>query len=98
MIAWESWALQRVFHIASDIPDGPPDCAETVASNGYCPFKKDRTSPMMCWASDSLICANEFESGLDTNILKEGACSRWASYCSARSAFRIEEVERLMSI
>jgi hypothetical protein len=43
-------------HIAPDNPDGPPDCAETVASNGYS-FKKDRTSPMMCWASDSLICA-----------------------------------------
>src|SRR6267378_7605190 len=27
--------------------------------------------------------------------VKEGACSRWANYCSARSAFRIE-VERLM--
>jgi len=39
-----------------DIPDGP-DYAETVASNGYYSFKKDRTSPMMCWASDSLICA-----------------------------------------
>src|SRR6267378_6279017 len=33
-----------------------PDCAETVASNGYS-LKKDRTSPMMCSASDSLICA-----------------------------------------
>ena len=56
MIAWEGWTLQSVFHIASDIPDGPPDCAETVASNGYS-LKKDRTSPMMCSASDSLICA-----------------------------------------
>jgi len=43
MIAWEGWTLQRVFHIASDIPDGTPDCAETVASNGYS-FKKDRTT------------------------------------------------------
>ena len=56
MITWKGWTLQRVFHIASDIPDGPPDCAEMVASNG-CSFKKDRISPMMCWASDSLICA-----------------------------------------
>ena len=48
MIAWEGWTLQRVSHIASDIPDGTPDCAEKVASNGYS-FKKDRTSLMMCW-------------------------------------------------
>ncbi|KAN0071414.1 hypothetical protein V8E54_010845 [Elaphomyces granulatus] len=34
MIAWEGWTLRRVFHIASDIPDGTPDCAEMVASNG----------------------------------------------------------------
>ena len=50
------WTLQRVLHIASDILDGTSDCAETVASNGYS-FKKDRTSPIMCSASDSLICA-----------------------------------------
>jgi len=35
MIAWEGWTLQRVIHIASDTPDGPPDYAEMVASNGY---------------------------------------------------------------
>jgi hypothetical protein len=49
-----------------DIPDGP-DYAETVASNGYYSFKKDHTSPMMCWASDSLICAAG--SGLDAKRL-----------------------------
>jgi len=31
MIAWGRLDFAEVFHIASDIPDGTPDCAETVA-------------------------------------------------------------------
>ena len=68
MIAWESWTLQRVFHIASDIPDGTPDYAETVASNGYS-FKKDHTTDNVLGVRLAHLCRNE--SGLDANILQE---------------------------
>jgi hypothetical protein len=66
IIGWEGWTLQRVFHIASDIPDGPPDCAETVASNGYS-FKKDRTSDDVLGIQLAHLCRNE--SGLDAKRL-----------------------------
>ena len=68
MIAWEGWTLQRVFHIGSDIPDGTPDYAETVASNGYS-FKKDHTTDNVLGVRLAHLCRNE--SGLDANILQE---------------------------
>ena len=105
MIAWESWTLQRVFHIASDIPDGTPDYAETVASNGYS-FKKDHTTDNVLGVRLAHLCRNE--SGLDANILQEvvngtNHMSRRVMFTmgellfsegsARRAAFPIEEVE-----
>jgi hypothetical protein len=69
MIAWEGWTLQRASHIASDIPDETPDCAETVEwvllQEGS-HFTDDVLGVRLAH-----LCCNE--SGLDANILQEVA-------------------------